>query len=271
MSYDWSGRLRHEIAERATGLAQRLELPSYSSGGGTRLFHAFDDGARHGNFNDETYAAILANDSWQPRLTKAHTHRESLPAGPGKTACEMDSSNSSDALLMNCFCYPGAAERIVTSLLPDVRFESPEFGAPGDVQLSNGKVDSTEVDMRIGNAIFESKLTERDFTSKAFAVVERYRALNEVFDTAALPKSPSEYKSYQLIRNVLAAAQHGWAFYLLCDARRPDLLHEWWAVHSAIRDISMRRRCGFLLWQEVAAVSPPLLRSFLGEKYGLVA
>jgi hypothetical protein len=271
MSQDWSGRLRNEVAERSTELAKRLELPTYTSDGGTRLFYPFESGTRHGNFHDESYSAILANHSWQRRLNKAHTHRESFPDGPGKTACEMDSSNSSDALLMNCFCYPGASDRILKALLPAVSATSPSFGIPGEVSLNDGTVDSTEVDMRIGNAIFESKLTERDFTSKPAAAVERYRTLKEIFDTDALPKSATEYHGYQLIRNVLAAHEHGWHFYLLCDGRRPDLLHDWWNVHSAIRDGVLRRRCGFLLWQEVAAVSPPTLRSFLGAKYGLMA
>ena len=58
-------------------------------------------------------------------------------------------------------------------------------------------------------------------------------------------------------------------FILLCDARRPDLLHEWWQEHGAIRLTEMRSRCAFLLWQEVAAEAPAALRTFLQVKYGL--
>ena len=84
-----------------------------------------------------------------------------------------------------------------------------------------------------------------------------------------LPHGADTYQGYQLIRNVLAATAHGYHFILLCDARRPDLLHEWWNVHGAIRHTEVRSRCAFLLWQEVAAEAPEPLRTFLEVKYGL--
>ena len=49
-------------------------------------------------------------------------------------------------------------------------------------------------------------------------------------------RAEDEYQSYQLIRNVLAASAYGFHFVLLCDGRRPDLLHQWWEVHAAIRN-----------------------------------
>jgi hypothetical protein len=158
---------------------------------------------------------------------------------------------------------------VFSALLPDLDTADPEFGVPGSVPLEGGGVDATEIDMRAGRVIFESKLTERDFTSKAKPLVERYRDFTSTFETEQLPQTSAEYASYQLIRNVLAAQAHGYSLVLLCDARRPDLLHAWWAVHTAIRSPSLRARCGFLLWQEVAAVVPAELQKFLAEKYGI--
>ena len=183
---------------------------------------------------------------------------------------ELDSSNSSDALLMNCFCYPGAAERILQGCLRMTPSGPVEFGVAGDVPRRNGKPDTTELDMRVGNIVCEAKLTESDFTSKRATVVEGYRDLRDVFDADLLPRGvDGEYQSYQLIRNVLAAAAHAYRFVLVCDGRRPDLLHQWWTVHAAIQHPDVRARSDFLLWQEVAEACPAPLREYLREKYGL--
>ena len=170
---------------------------------------------------------------------------------------------------MNCFCYPTAAAQIFQRLLPLLPVGQPEFGVAGDVPLQGGRSDTTEVDMRAGRVIFESKLTETDFTERPRGHVERYRGLSEVFDVSVLPQTALAYQGYQLIRNVLAAAAHGYHFVLLCDGRRPDLLHEWWQVHGAIRTAQLRARCRFLLWQEVADACPSQLQAFLHAKYGL--
>jgi hypothetical protein len=106
--------------------------------------------------------------------------------------------------------------------------------------------------------------------------VKRYADLNEVFDAGALrlaetpPGKEPEFLSYQLIRNVLAVARRPAAkFKVLLDARRPDLLREWWVLHGAIRGADLRQRCGFVRWQELAAAPPEPLREFLALKYGL--
>jgi hypothetical protein len=170
---------------------------------------------------------------------------------------------------MNCFCYPTAAAQIFGRLLPSLTAGQPEFGVPGDVPLQNGSPDTTELDMRAGEVIFESKLTEVDFTERPRAHVERYRDFSEVFEVSVLPQTGLVYRGYQLIRNVLAASAHNYHFVLLCDARRPDLLREWWEVRGAIRKAPLRARCRFLFWQEVADVCPAELREFLRVKYGL--
>ena len=261
--------LRKELSERARCFATAKGLAHYQSCGGTVLFPADVAASRHGNFNDTSYAAILANAEWAERLKKSHSQRRALPEDRQADAKELDSSNSWDALLMNCFCYPGAAERIFQDCLPSMPTGQVEFGVAGKVPLRNGVFDKTELDMRAGKVIFESKLTEANFTSKRRTIVEAYRDLFDVFDVGLLPQDGNGYDSYQLIRNVLAAVAYGYHFILLCDGRRPDLLRQWWEVHAAIRSFDLRARTHFLLWQEVAGACPAPLRDFLREKYGL--
>jgi len=86
---------------------------------------------------------------------------------------------------------------------------------------------------------------------------------------SALPQNEKEYLNYQLIRNVLAAFACNGEFFLICDARRPDL-RSWWNVIQSIRLTGLRSRCQFLLWQEIAASVADVLRKFLEEKYGIV-
>ena len=265
-------RLRNELAARAKSFATANCLPYYESRSEspTILFPADPETCRHGNFNDASYAAILANASWAERLKKPHPRPDALPKDRRDNAMELDSSNSSDALLMNCFCYPGSAEQILQGCLQVTPTGPVEFGVRPNVPQRNGECDKrTELDMRVGNIICEAKLTERDFTSQRDAIVERYRDLDEVFDGDLLPRVEGKYQGYQLIRNILAAAAHACHFVLLCDARRPDLLHEWCAVRAAIRHPDLRARTHLLLWQEVAKSCPAPLRRYLREKYGL--
>jgi hypothetical protein len=85
-------------------------------------------------------------------------------------------------------------------------------------------------------------------------------------------RAPREvrYRSYQLIRNVLAAYAAGARFCVICDARRPDLREAWFRVMAAVRNAEMRTRCLILTWQELASVAPVGLREFLNVKYGIV-
>jgi hypothetical protein len=85
-------------------------------------------------------------------------------------------------------------------------------------------------------------------------------------------RAPREvrYRSYQLIRNVLAAYASGARFCVICDERRPDLREAWFSVMAAVRNAEMRTRCLMLTWQELAAVVPEGLREFLNVKYGIV-
>jgi hypothetical protein len=60
------------------------------------------------------YTAIAANSDWMRRFDKVHAQAaRSLPKpqlDPARRWRELDSSMSSDALLMNIFCTPGVAD-----------------------------------------------------------------------------------------------------------------------------------------------------------------
>ncbi len=143
---------------------------------------------------------------------------------------------SSDALLMNIFCYPGVTKRREVSLLLGTEPEEiPQFGFMPRVPLVTGSVERTEVDMKLGDVLFEAKLTEGDFQVQDARIVQQYRDLKEVFECRKLPKQGKRYVSYQLLRNVLAAYALDLSFCVLLDARRQDLLEQWYqgdAVHT---------------------------------------
>lgn len=275
----WSDRLRDELSTRARAYAEPTGVQSFCSRGASKivLFPRSPEIAAHGNFHPSAYQAIVGNPQWALRLRKPHTRRKTaLPEPFDESACEMDSCTSSDALLMNIMCYPAIVRGATADLLGVPDGETPQFGVPGAVPLKGGRGDSTEIDMQIGRTNVEAKLTETSFTTKRADVVSKYEGLDDVFDHDALPRVASvtneepDYVSYQLLRNVLAIARHpDMKFRVLLDGRRPDLLREWWTIYGAIRDRSVRGRCGFILWQEFAQASPAPLRDFLAIKYGL--
>jgi hypothetical protein len=158
------------------------------------------DGSRHGNFFDSAYAAILAQPEWMRRFDKIHAQAaRSLPKPQSDTARrwrELDSSMSSDALLMNVFCTPGVAESpAIQAMLgvdngaQPILDAQPIFGWKARVPLANGRFDRTEVDLRFGSLLAEAKLTETDFQSRSAAIVESYRDFDEVFDRERLPRT----------------------------------------------------------------------------------
>lgn len=179
---------------------------------------------------------------------------------------------SSDALLMNIFCYPGVTKRREVTLLlgTDVR-DLPEFGFRPRVPLLNGAKERTEIDMKLGSVLFEAKLTEGNFQVQRPAIVEQYCDLKEVFEYSLLPRKGRDYVSYQLVRNVLAAHALNVHFCVLLDARRPDLIEQWYRVMRCIQLTDLRTRCKVLTWQELASCLPAALEHFLNIKYGIVS
>jgi hypothetical protein len=102
---------------------------------------------------------------------------------------ELDSSMSSDALLMNIFCTPDVLESPKLCGMLGVETRSvPEFGWKARVPLLRSRFDRTEVDMCLGPLLVEAKLTESDFQSRAKLLVESYRDFDEVFDCDRLPQ-----------------------------------------------------------------------------------
>ena len=113
---------------------------------------------------------------WSRRLEKIHSQAaRSLPRTE-RSWRELDSCMSSDALLMNVFCHPKVLKSgPLTSMLGIEIGEAPEFGFKARVPLRSGRTDRTEVDMKVGGLLLESKLTESDFQIKDTGVVESYR------------------------------------------------------------------------------------------------
>lgn len=192
----YASRLRHELAIRNRIYARgRAHVESY---GAAPVIVYEPENGRHGNFFDPAYAAIMAKPEWARRFDKVHAQAaRSLPKpqiDSKRRWRELDSSMSSDALLMNAFCAPGVAEAgfVGSSAVRDAlgveADAAPEFGWKARVPLRNGRFDRTEVDMRLGSLLVEAKLTESDFQCRAERIVESYRDFEEVFDPGLLPR-----------------------------------------------------------------------------------
>ena len=265
--------LRRDLSERAHKYAQAEGLPhsvSYGSAA-TVCFPPYEHDSRHGNFLPGIYKAIRANPAWSRRLGKVHTQaRRSLPSRERGRWMELDSCTSSDALLMNIFCYPGMLrDGRVSGLLGAEPGVPACFGYKARVPLANGKFDRTEVDLRLGDLLVEAKLTESDFQNARKEVLRAYRDFADVFDRWRLPQTGDHYLSYQLLRNVLAAYALQCSFCVLVDARRPDLTDAWYAIAKCVKPIELRTQLRISTWQEVAQAAPPKLRDFLAAKYGI--
>jgi hypothetical protein len=180
-------QLRAELLSRSRRHARgKAHVESYGSPP-VVVFAPQND--RHGNFFDPAYAAILKNPAWMRRFNKVHTQgTRSLPRAERRWR-ELDSSMSSDALLMNVFCTPGVPEsdavRNLLGVEPDATLE---FGWKARVPMRSGRFDRTEVDLRFGSLLIEAKLTETDFQTCALSVVEAYRDFDAVFERQLLPQ-----------------------------------------------------------------------------------
>jgi hypothetical protein len=268
----YAQNLRRELSARNEAFAKANALAHVLSYGEAPVivYAPNADGKRHGNFIHSSYAAILKRPEWARRMEKVHSHtRRSLPRAE-RVWRELDSSMSSDALLMNIFCCPGVCgSQSVAAMLGTEVTDEPQFGHKARVPLLNGRADRTEIDMKLGDLFVEAKLTESNFQSRAAAIVEGYRDLHEVFDVAALPRRNGFYLSYQLIRNVLAAHAQQASFCVMADARRPDLIEAWHSIMRCVTCANLRTRCKVLTWQELSAALPRRLQTFLYAKYGV--
>ena len=272
----FAAALRQDLIARALEYARAENLPyclSYAEPP-SLCFPPFDGNSQHGNFLSQSYKSILTNPGWKKRLTKVHTQsRRSFSENERGRWMELDSCASSDALLMNIFCYPGVTKDGKVSGLLGVTESTPTawFGYKARVPLVNGKFDRTEVDLRLGNVLIEAKLTESDFQSADQDVLAAYRDFSCVFDLRSLPQTEERFLSYQLLRNVLAAFALDCSFCVVTDARRPDLIDSWYAVMKCVQSAELRTRLRISTWQEIARLLPPRPQAFLAMKYGITS
>ena len=250
--------------ERALDYGHELsygEIPS--------VVYGAENGA-HGNFIPASYRAICAHPAWRKRLEKSYSGGRWIPRPQERSRRELDCANSSDALLMNIFCYPRVNHRAaLCALLGIDKGLEPVFGFLPRIPLAGGRTDRTEVDMCIGDLLIEAKLTETGFQTAPLRLLSRYRDAEEVFDLSELTARNGVVFDYQLIRGVLAAYATNCSFMLLCDVRRVDLMEHWAGTVRAVRSYSFRSRLKLLTWQEITPTLPRVLKAFLGEKYGI--
>jgi hypothetical protein len=257
---DFSRQLRTALVASHKRYAKDRGIPIRRETDSAIIFGRTEAG--HGNFHPESFREILANPGWAGRFDKKHTHFG------GEDVRELDSCQSSDALLMNIFCHPGMASwKGPRDVLGLDRWETPQFGWKPPLANENPNR-TTECDMRIGNTIFEAKLTEGDFQIQSPDVVRGYAHADELLSLEALTNREGKVENYQLIRNIVAANEYGLRFVLLADARRPDLIRRLMDTLTALRDHDLRRRCTFVTWQEVVDALGGELREFLALKYG---
>src|SRR5438552_829531 len=267
----WAGALRRELSVRGQRIAvTNGSLHELTTGETPSVIFARNESRQHGNFYPASYRNICAHPEWARRLAKVHTGSRRASPRAGWRWRELDCANSSDALLMNIFCCRRTLKNCaLISMLGVPSGLVPQFGFRPEIPLRSGRTDRTEIDMKLGDLMVEAKLTETDFQTAPARMIERYRDLKEVFDPGDLMMSRDAVPGYQLIRGVLAANATGGSFCVLCDARRPDLIENWYAVMRAVRSCVLRCRLQLLTWQELTAVLPRPLQKFLAAKYGI--
>ena len=269
-----AAQLRSELSQRNRVWALAHSYAHENSLGGVpAVLYREDDRGEHGNFLPTSYRCIQRTPEWARRLTKVHTSAKRALLSRDPNRRELDSSNSSDALLMNIFCNPEAlAAAPLHQLLSVDPGAKPVFGYRPRTLLRTGRQDATEIDMRLGDLLIEAKLTEYDFQSSPRRLIERYRDLEEVFNADQLETCDGRVQSYQLIRGVLAAhACPGLRFCVLCDGRRPDLIARWHRLLTEVKLYDLRCRLLVLTWQELAAALPDSMQIFLEQKFGICA
>ena len=260
--------LRAEISARNQARAGQFAHDLTWSGSPSVLY-AESDGL-HGNFLPASWTRIQANPAWRRRLAKSYTANRFVPRASDRRRFELDCATSSDALLMNIFCYPKVLRRpTLCALLGIESGLEPDFGVRPSIPRLHGHIDRTEIDMRLGSVLVEAKLTEGDFQRAPVSRLACYPQLPDIFDLERLPTINDRVHSWQLIRGVLAAHATGASFLVFCDRRRPDLIDRWFAVIGAVTSSSLRTRLGLLTWQEISATLPARIGQFLDEKYGI--
>lgn len=265
-----SRQLRSLVSGRQAGRAEAVSA-EVTFGKVPHFVYDFQPEGGHGNFLAPSLRRILADRRWAARLQKAYTGAQFLPRAGDRRRGELECATSSDALLMNLFCYPGVLRRPATCAVLGVEAgQRPSFGVRVALPMRRQEIDRTELDMRLGDLLLEAKLTETGFGQASRDRLLRYVQLEEVFATEELPQQGGgRFLGYQIIRGVLAAQRHGARYAVLLDARRRDLQEICFRVLCAVRSAEARSRFRLLTWQEMAQTLPPVLRRFLVERYGI--
>ncbi len=289
--------LRAELVARSLH-GQKVDSAEVGYSRTPGVVYAADAKGGHGNFLHASYRRIVAHPEWARRLEKTYTGSRLLPRAGDRWRGELECATSSDALLMNVFCYPGVLRRSgVCALLGVETGLQPRFGVRAALPMHGGEVDRTELDMCLGTTVAEAKLTEGGFGKASRERLLRYGGVEDIFDLAALPRyratkqagttaaltpmatastataptaaTQGAFAGYQLIRGLLAALAVDGSFLVLMDSRRADLQELCFRVLGAVHAAEVRHRLRLRTWQELAGVLPPVLQAFLAEKYGI--
>lgn len=236
------------------------------------LVYAEDQAGGHGNFLPASYRRILADPAWSRRLQKSYTGGARLPRADDRWRGELECAASSDALLMNVFCYPGVLRRSALCALLGVDVGTrPEFGVRAELPMKRGEIDRTELDMCLGDLTAEAKLTESGFGYASRDRLLRYTGVEDIFDLELLPRGGRGYGGYQLVRGILAAVQRDAPYLVLIDRRRHDLEEQCFRVLNAVQRSEVRHRLRLRTWQELSATLPLTLQILLAERFGIIA
>jgi len=234
------------------------------------------DAMYYGNFQQNSLEVILADASYKGRLKKVHSRRSGFPSPHNKTACELDSCNSSDALLMNIFCYPKIRDRInigidVQNLT--IQGEDIHFGIPIRLFKRNNQseISPTEIDMVIGDTIVEAKLSETDFQPLNKTLFDSYESFfNLVEERMIIDQSNQFLPIYQLLRNATIRRMLNCKMVVIIDDRKANLKKYYRSFVGALKQREDRDKIFMVTWQDlVKTIEIADLKSFLKIKYGI--
>src|ERR1700721_3210840 len=100
--------LRAELSLRALAFAKAKSLLfERTEGAVPGVIFGLSDSGRHGNFHPLSYPEISNHPHWAKRLGKVHTAFKRARVRANWHWKGLDCAHSSDAFLMNIFCYPG--------------------------------------------------------------------------------------------------------------------------------------------------------------------
>lgn len=251
---DYSKAIKNRIKKNALAYSEKMNY----QGKERESAYIFDD--VNNNFLGKTYKSIQNQDSWRLKLKKPHSQFND-------GTLEMQSSNSSDALLMNIFCFPNFFTwKGPTQLLGIDQKDTVEFG--WNPKFNNETPENpTEIDLKIGNSIFEANLTEKSFTKKRVEVVKMYQDFDIVFNEDILLDGEGNINHYQLVRNILTAHKYELKFSVLLDSSRIDLIKALLETVKAIKIPELRRKVDFITWQELVDVCGKELKEYISSRY----